>query len=297
MNKSHIGNLVLLKEVKDGFNKEMINIVSTFVSQASISVENYELLSEALVNERYKEELKIAKRVQRALLPDQLHHNDSFEIVAFSEAADEVGGDYYETYNISDDKYALILGDVSGKGTSAAFNMSQMKGVFHSLSPLKLDVKDFLKYANQALGSCLEKHSFITVAYFIIDTAKQEMEFGRAGQCPSLFYEKKTERAFYFDTKGMALGMVRNEHYEQYIHVNKQRYEAGDVLVLYTDGIIEARNSQKEEFGMDRLAAVLQEHAEKSAEEIKDKLMEAVYTFCEGTHVDDDYSLVIVKFI
>src|SRR5690606_37210257 len=97
VNKELLGNIFLLKEVKDGFNKEMIGIISTFVGQASISVENHRLLNEAIRNERYKEELEIAQRVQRSLLPSELHHNSCFDITGFSEAADEVGGDFYET--------------------------------------------------------------------------------------------------------------------------------------------------------------------------------------------------------
>lgn len=135
----------------------MINIISTFVGQTSISIENHRLLNEAIKNERYREELEIAQRVQRSLLPSELHHNNSFEIDGFSAAADEVGGDYYETFRFDNENFALIIGDVSGKGTSAAFNMSQMKGVFHSLVQLNLSPINFLSKANSALSRCLEK--------------------------------------------------------------------------------------------------------------------------------------------
>src|SRR5690606_35645301 len=122
------GQLCLLKDLQDGFNREMIEIIRSFVNQASISIENYQLIQEAIENERYKEELEIAKRVQGSLLPQRLERNDDFDITTFSRAAAEVGGDYYDTYRINRDKVAIIIGDVSGKGTSAAFHMSQMKG-------------------------------------------------------------------------------------------------------------------------------------------------------------------------
>src|SRR5690606_22870988 len=118
----------------EGFNKEMTKIVSTFANQAGISIENFRLMEEALQNERYKEELKIAKTVQKSLLPTNLDQDDDFEVAAFSESADEVGGDYYDTHRISARLIALIIADVSGKGTTAAFHMSQMKGIFHSLA-------------------------------------------------------------------------------------------------------------------------------------------------------------------
>ena len=122
--KNHqIGNLGLLKEVTDGFNKEMKTIISTFANQAGISIDNFRLLNDALENERYQEELKIANRVQSSLLPEDLISNNDFDISAFSKSAAEVGGDYYDSYRINEDKVALVVGDVSGKGTSAAFHL------------------------------------------------------------------------------------------------------------------------------------------------------------------------------
>src|SRR5690606_26913300 len=132
--EENIGMLALLKELPDGFNREMSRIVATFANQAGISIENFRLMEEALQNERYKEELKIAKTVQKSLLPEVLEKDDEFDIAAFSESADEVGGDYYDTLRTNDHQVALIVADVSGKGTTAAFHMSQMKGIFHSLA-------------------------------------------------------------------------------------------------------------------------------------------------------------------
>src|SRR5690606_38146313 len=103
-----VGSLCLLKDVNDGFNREMVEIIKTFINQACISIENYRLLSEAIINERYKEELKIAKKVQKSLIPEGLGEYEHFEIAAFTRAADEVGGDYYDLYSLSCDRIALI---------------------------------------------------------------------------------------------------------------------------------------------------------------------------------------------
>ncbi|EON77341.1 Serine phosphatase RsbU, regulator of sigma subunit [Lunatimonas lonarensis] len=297
VNKNVLGNIFLLKEVKDGFNKEMINIISTFVGQASISVENYRLLNQAIKNERYKEELEIAQRVQRSLLPSELHHNATFEIEAFSAAADEVGGDYYETFQFDEHRFALIIGDVSGKGTSAAFNMSQMKGVFHSLVQLQFSPMEFLGKANNALGRCLEKNHFITTTYYLLDTSKKELVFARAGHCPTLFYDSEKGESRFLDIKGMGLGVVRNVHYMRFLEEGNLRYTGGDVLVMYTDGIVEAKNGQNEEFGYDRLRQVIDRCNSCSAGEIKATIIQEIYGFI-GSDVlpDDDYSLMVIKF-
>ncbi|WMN05937.1 SpoIIE family protein phosphatase [Marivirga arenosa] len=292
-----IGLLVVLKDVTDGFNKEMVNIISSFVNQACISIENFELLSEALKNERYKEELKIAERVQKSLLPQSLISNEEFEMIAFYESADEVGGDYYDFYKINDTKTAVIIGDVSGKGTSASFNMSQMKGVFHSLVQFNLDSKTFLTKANHALSSCLEKSSFITAAYYNIDHQEKSISFSRAGHCPGLFYSKKDDKATFFKNKGMGLGIVRNDNYEDFIDINKIYYNSGDILFLYTDGIIEAKNTDGEEFGYNRLSQYLQETNGNSPQEIQKGLIKYLYDFIGSEDLEDDYTALIIKFL
>ena len=291
-----IGNLVLLKELGDGFNKEMVDIIKTFVNQASISIENFRLLTAALDNERYKEELKIAKRVQRSLLPAHLENNEHYEMVGFSEAADEVGGDYYDTFRIDEFRLAVVIGDVSGKGTSAAFNMSQMKGVFHSLAQLGLGPLEFLVRANNALSACLEKTSFITASYFIIDTADRTVEFARAGHCPTLYYNHLKTESIYFRNKGLGLGILRNSNFHKYVQTNKFYYHSGDVIMLYTDGITEAKNTEEEEFGYDRLQQVLMANVHKNPEEVKSAIIKALFDFCGNESLDDDYTLLIIKF-
>jgi serine phosphatase RsbU (regulator of sigma subunit) len=297
VNKKTIGRMYLVKEVRDGFNKEMINIITTFVGQASISVENYRLLNEAIKTERYKEELKIAQQVQRSLLPKELHHNEKFEICGFSVAADEVGGDYYETKNLEEGVFAIIIGDVSGKGTSAAFNMSQMKGIFHSLVQLNPNPGEFLYKANTALSQCLERNHFITTSYFILDTTQQIIKYSRAGHCPTLFFDHSLNEAKYLSADGLGLGIVRNSNYKNYIHESEFKYDKEDILVLYTDGIIEATNKKGEEFGYDNLKASLEKFKNLAANQIQAEIINQVYQFVgEGGIPDDDYSILVIKF-
>ncbi len=297
VNQELIGRLVLVKEVKDGFNKEMLNIISTFVGQACISVENYRLLNDAIKNERYKEELKIAQRVQESLLPDKLHHDESFEISAFSAAADEVGGDYYETKQLDDHTFVLIIGDVSGKGTSAAFNMSQMKGVFHSLVQTHSNPKDFMILANNALSECLEKNHFITTAYYLINTNSKKITYSRAGHCPTLYYNHRKQETYYLSIDGMGLGILRNKLYEKYVHEKTFQFGSGDVLVLITDGIVEAKDGNGVEFGYERLKTVVDENKNLNSKEIQDTIIQEVYKFIGKNRIaDDDYSLMVVKF-
>lgn len=293
----NIGTLALLKELSDGFNKEMTKIVSTFANQAGISIENFRLMEEALQSERYKEELKIAKMVQKSLLPEVLESDIDFEMAAFSESADEVGGDYYDTLRVTDKEVALVIADVSGKGTTAAFHMSQMKGIFHSLAQQGIRPEEFMIRANNALTRCLERGSFISATFFIIDTHKKVIRYSRAGHCPVLYYRARTGKAEYLKDRGVALGMVRNTSYSNFIGVNELHYEPGDIMVLYTDGITESKSNKGEEFGYDRLVTCLLEVREKPVREIIDCLIARLYEFSGSDNINDDYTALIVKFV
>lgn len=297
INKSVIGKIVLCKEVRDGFNKEMLNIISTFGRQACIAVENHRLLNQAILNERYQEELKIAQRVQKSLLPTILDHNQYFDICAFSNAADEVGGDYYDTYKLDEDRYVLIIGDVSGKGTSAAFHMSQMKGIFQSLIQLNLSPSDFMIKANSALSKCLERNHFITASIFIINTAEQTICHSRAGHVPTLFHKKKINKSEYLEIDGLGLGILRNMQYQKHVVEKTLTYQSGDVLVLFTDGIVEAKNDKSHQFGYERIRTLLEVYHELDPREIQTKIIHSLHEFVGGDRlIDDDYSMMVVKF-
>jgi hypothetical protein len=290
------GTLVLLKEISDGFNDEMINVIGTFINQASISIENFNLIDAAVENERYIKELNIAKAVQGRLLPAKLEESEYFDIFGYSKSADEVGGDYYDIYKINEDKTIIIIGDVSGKGTSAAFHMSQLKGIFHSLVQLQLTPKDFLIYANNALAKGLDKNSFITVAYYILDRKSCYIEFSRAGHCPTLFYSHNKKMANYFYGIGLGLGIIRNNEFYRYVNIDKIKFSPDDVLILFTDGITEARNDKQEEFGYERLKHLVVDNAELAPEKIKEVIVQALYSFCGSNEPNDDFTIIIIKF-
>lgn len=290
------GCLVLLQEVSDAFNREMVEIIRTFVSQASISLENALLIKDAIENERYKEQLNIAKNVQKSLLPQKMDINPQLKVATYSMAADEVGGDYYDIVKFSETRFGLIIGDVSGKGTSAAFNMAQVKGIFHSLAQFDLAPDELIRKANLAVGKCLERSSFITASYFVIESDTRKVQYVRAGHCPTLLYCSKDNSARFLSSKGMGMGILRNSEYDKYVHANDLTLQPGDLLVLHTDGITEATNRDGEQFGEERLQQSLMQHVGKNPAEIKEGIIADLYSFSEEKRLDDDYTLVIVKF-
>jgi len=293
---TQIGTLILLQEVGDAFNREMVDIITTFVNQASISIENFRLIQEAIENERYKEQLKIAKSVQKSLLPSILEHNECFEIAAYSMAADEVGGDYYDITEPAEGIFNLVIGDVSGKGTSAAFNMAQMRGIFHSLAQQETSAKSFITSANLALGKCLERNSFITAMYFVLNTNNKQLNYVRAGHCPAMYYSAASKEIKQLEADGVGLGIIRNSEYNDYVEEETFSYGPGDLLLLYTDGIVEAKNEQREQYGATGLQRSLLKHINEPLDKLNDSLIEDLIEFLNGNKLDDDYTLTLVRF-
>lgn len=294
--EEHLGLLVLVKDVEGAFNTDAVELVKAYTDQTCISIENMRLLQEALQNERYKEEIAIARRVQRSLLPEQLEHNEKFDLAVYSESADEVGGDYYDTYKVNDHQYVLVIADVAGHGTSAAFTMSQLKGVFHSLVPLGFSSIQFVEQANMALSKCLDKATFITLTYIIIDTNQKQLKFVRAGHCPTLYFSAGKQKFVNFKNKGMGLGILRNQEYRKHLEENCVNYQADDLVVLYTDGITESKNDQQEEFGTERLQEVVIKNAQKNVVEIQKSIVTEVRNFSKTADITDDFTTMIVKF-
>jgi serine phosphatase RsbU (regulator of sigma subunit) len=150
--------------------------------------------------------------------------------------------------------------------------------------------------ANQALIHCLERGSFISAIFFLIDSEHKVVKYARAGHCPVLYYSKKDDNTFYLKDKGVALGMVRNHSYKEFIQQKEFAYSAGDIMLLYTDGITEAKNQRNEQFGNDQLAEVLAEVKDKDPKAIQDFLIKRLYEFSGTDNIDDDYTTLIVRF-
>lgn len=296
-NKSYLGSLVLLKEVDNAFDNVVMNTLTSFVTQASLAIYNFRLITTAVETQRYQNELKIAHRVQESLLPNIIDVDNQFEICVKAGSADEVGGDYYDYFQVAAHRFAVIIADVAGKGTSAAFYMAQMKGIFHSLVRLDLSPDLFMEYANNALSSCLEPRLFITATYLIIDTEKRKIYSSRAGHCPTLYYNAKEEKAEFLEEKGVGLGIIRNGTYGKHTQVSIFDYEEGDTFFLYTDGINEARHPiSKEEYGYDRIKTFVEENAHCSVSQIAELIIDDIHQFIDGDDLRDDYTVMVMRF-
>ena len=293
---SHAGMIGILYATKDtpyGFFKDDVDVISAFADQATIAIENSRLIKKSIERERLLREMTLAQEIQSKLLPQSLPVYATMEIDAVSTPAFEVGGDYYDVVELGNSKLGIVVGDVSGKGVSAAFYMAEVKGIFQSLSRLYPSPRDFMIKANEALSGSIDKHSFVSLIYAVIDVATGSLTLARAGHCPLLHLSG--ENAAYLRPGGMGLGLSNGTAFENSMEESTIHLKAGDVCVFYTDGVTEARTGD-DEFGYERLQQTVLASKHKSASALKVDILQTVKAHADKEENDDDLTVVVVKW-
>ena len=288
-----IGILYVTQENVYGFLKDDVDVIAAFADQATVALENSRLIKESIERERLKKEMTLAHEMQLRLLPQHLPESPKFELAAVSTPAFEVGGDYYDFVQIDGNRLGIIVGDVSGKGVSAAFYMSEVKGIFQALSRNHASPRGFLVQANNVLSGSVDKHSFISLLFAVVDTSKQEIVVSRAGHCPMLWLAATATE--YIRPGGMGLGLHSGPLFENSLEERTLPLTCGDVFLLFTDGITEARLGE-DEFGYERLMSMAAASRAKSALEIRDDILQAIRAFTGRDDHDDDITLVVLKW-
>jgi serine phosphatase RsbU (regulator of sigma subunit) len=276
------------------FSEEDKNAIATFADYASVSIENSRLLEESIEKERLEKELDVAREIQKKILPDENPKYENLEISSVFVPAFEVGGDYYDFFKISDSKLGFVIADVSGKGISAAFIMAEVKGIFESLSKTIESPREILINANDILKSTLDSRTFVSAAYGLIDFDEGKMSFARAGHCPALFL--KNDIAQNLRPLGIGLGLSNDKQFEDTLDEIKIDLDDNDTIVLYTDGITEAKNENLDDFGEKYFIEILLENRNKKLDELTQKVIQEVSMFSHNHSQYDDITLVILKW-
>lgn len=289
-----IGILYATKDIAYGFDKDDVDVITAFADQATIAIDNSRLIEKSLERERLLREMMVAQEMQKKLLPQILPDFKEVEIEALSTPAFEVGGDYYDYTMLDEHHLGIIVGDVSGKGVSAAFYMAEMKGIFQSLSKIYRSPKEFLIKAHAALAETIDKRWFISVIYIVLDLRTGKLQVARAGHCPMLYIAENNVR--FVQPKGLGLGMGSPDFFALTLAEEEIQMQPGDVAVLFTDGITEARQSSGEEFGYDPLLEIGKTVRNNNAIEIRDAIITAVDTHMGHQPPEDDLTLVVLKW-
>ncbi|MBI5646988.1 MAG: SpoIIE family protein phosphatase [Ignavibacteriae bacterium] len=289
-----VGLLAIHKKTAYEFDKDLLQGASAFADLVSVALENSRLIAESLSRERFKQELLLARQMQRSLLPSLLPIAETYDVYAESIPAFEVGGDYYDMVALDERQLGITIGDVSGKGVSAALYMAQVKGIFQSMSGDMTSTRALLRRMNDTLCRTMDRKSFISLLYAVLDIQSGSVRFSRAGHCPLLYISGGSSR--YLRPNGMGLGLDPTERFADSIEEEGLVLAPGDVIVLFTDGVTEARDKNGEEFHFERLADIAEKHAGESARSIGEAIIDAVRRFTGNGEALDDLTLLVLRW-
>lgn len=247
--------------------------------------------------QRLQQELEIARQVQMSFLPKTNPKFEGLDIASRCAPAQEVGGDYYDFITLDHQKLGVVVGDVSGKGTQAAFFMTLTKGFLRALAGVTESPSIILTRINKLFYENVERGIFISMVYGIFDMNKRELCFARAGHNPVLTRPRGEARVKVVNPKGLALGLDEGGTFSRSIQEVILPIQAGDLFVFYTDGFPEGMNKAMEEFGEERLLKALERYADSSAAQILEGVFSDMKHFTGKAKQHDDMTIVVVKVL
>ncbi len=266
-------------------------ILQTLALEASTILENARLLDEERAKQHMEEELNVARIIQTGLLPRELPSEGWFRAFGSSIASRQVGGDYFDVRQISPDLFACVITDVSGKGVSAALLAALLQGAFVFAAEAAVRIDDVMSRVNRFLYERARGEKYATVVFCTVSRSG-ELRWSNAGHPKPLLVRPNSEpRAL--ESTGIPIGMMDIASYE----VKSIQLEPGDKIVLFSDGVSEAANTQGECFDKRRMNEILRTHASAGCAELHAKLVEAVEEFSDGCEQeDDDITMLVLEY-
>jgi sigma-B regulation protein RsbU (phosphoserine phosphatase) len=287
-----IGVVQLLNKHEGNFTRRDERMLVAMASQAAISIENARLYDDELQQQLFQQQLETAKSIQRSFLPLDVPQFSGWDVAVAWEPAYNVSGDFYIIHPLGYSRTALAVADVCGKSIPAALFMALSVTVLRFIMQLEFSPVQLLQHANHVINSYNEQSKmFASIFVGYLDFATGEMHYASGGHNPPLLYRSATDSFTELKARGILIGLFDDVNFEQ----QTVQLQAGDTLVMYTDGVTEAMNTADEEFGVQQLEAVIRANASRSADEIRDRILSAVDAFAGERGRFDDQTLVIVK--
>jgi sigma-B regulation protein RsbU (phosphoserine phosphatase) len=259
-----------------------------------------DLLQEKAEKERLEQELRIARSIQMSLLPQGPLRIPGLALAGHCEPAREVGGDYYDFLPLDDDRLGILIADVSGKGTSAALYMAELKGLMLSLTRQHASPRQLLIDANRIISKHLDARSFITMTYAVVDLGARTLTCARAGHCPLIYVpgpDAPSRTPQVLTPEGLVLGLQFDvgEAFANLLEEVTLPFGPGDLFLLYTDGISEAMNETGDCFSDARLVELAERHGSLPCDELRERILREVHAFTGNAPQHDDMTMVLIK--
>ncbi len=273
--------------------------LAVIAGQAALLVENAFLYENLAAQERVRQELAIARRIQLESLPQRPPRVQGLEVFGVSLPAQEVGGDYFDYLEGDEGHLTVMIGDVSGKGTSAALYMSKLQGIVRSLHGFGLSPSELFVRTNNLLGRDMERRAFVTVLGAFFDTRARTIRLARGGHLPLYQYEVASGHVRRWLPRGLGLGLTASALFASELEEMHVPYAVGDVFLFVTDGITESYGPDREEFGEARLTELFTTlaAARTPVTGIVSAINTAAAEHAAGTSQHDDQTVIAIRAV
>jgi sigma-B regulation protein RsbU (phosphoserine phosphatase) len=277
------------------YSQEDINLLATVAGQAAISIDNARLHKAEIQQERIKDELEMARKIQQGLFPKENPQIPGLDISGISIPASSIGGDYYDFIQLGPQKILAVVADVAGKGMSAALYMSKIQGMVQLAAHMYETPKDMLTNINRRIFEGLDRKSFITMILALFDLKEMEVRICRAGHNKALISTNGIIQ--FLEGGGIGLGLERGPLFENTIEEVRIQIKPDNLFLFYTDGITESMNDNKQQLGEDAVIDLLKTNRNLPANEIQQAILQKVNSFRGSAEQHDDVTMVVVKSI
>jgi serine phosphatase RsbU (regulator of sigma subunit) len=244
-----------------------------------------------------QKEMQMAEEIQRALIPQELPRLKGFEIGTFYKAARMVGGDLFDFVRISDDVYGVVVADVSGKGIPGSLIMSMVRTALRLEARTVTSAREILIKLNDFIAEDIRQGMFVTILLAVVDTRSGKINFSSAGHNPILHFIRSDGSAQFLNTSGMPVGIQSADkgHFASSLESREIQLHEGDFVIIYTDGVIEGRNKDREPYGTERLVQIASKNLDTSASDMALVIEKDIADYTSEETQHDDMTMVILK--
>lgn len=287
-----VGVMQVLNKHSRPFDDYDIMLAEALAAQAGVAIQRHRLIQHFLQKQQMERAMKIAQEIQRGLLPQNNPSISGFDVAGFCEPADQTGGDTYDFMQLPSGLWMITVADATGHGIGPALVIAETRAMLRATSLHGKNVAAVLSTVNDLLSEDLADSSFVTCFLGLLDVQESALTYASAGHGPMLFYSRRDDRFTTQSATALPLGVLPDAPFNEPVHY---KLDMGNFITITTDGFFEATNSAGEQFGIERMMALLTRDRDLPAQQMIHNLHEAVHEFTGQKTHDDDLTAVIVK--
>ncbi|MDD4857158.1 MAG: anti-sigma factor antagonist, partial [Candidatus Krumholzibacteria bacterium] len=289
-----IGEGSLNDEIKIEGPKEIGEIARAF---NEITSKFRDAQKNVVEQERLQKEMQVAQEIQHTLLPKRVPEIGGYDIASYYKAAKEVGGDYYDFVKVDDDTLGVVVADVSGKGVPGSLVMTMIRTALRMEARGNYSAAEVMARMNDFVTEDMKKGMFVTIFYSILDSKNRIISYASAGHNPMILYRAETDETYFLNPRGFPVGISLPDDtlFRRSIDVEKIKLKKDDMLVIYTDGVTEAMNERREQYGEERLIQIIKRSGKLSPQDFMDRLSDDIKAFTGDQPQNDDITVVAIK--